>query len=120
MASLSADTLPGMAKKKPVRPNPEILAMVGRLEEIRKARGLTQEQAEEVAGVGSGTWSRWIVGDRLLALQLPTFIRLVKRFGEDPAYLLFGADHPWTTKRGDRPPDHPESSVREIGEKQDA
>ena len=64
-----------------------------RLQELRKSRGLSQEQLAEAAGVSRQAVSKWELGES--APELEKVLALSEFFGVTTDYLLKGRYSTW-------------------------
>lgn len=63
--------------------------MGDRIRRLRQARGLTQEQLAEGAGVTKSAVSQW-EGGSSKNLKLPTFLKVLDLLMTDANYLIYG------------------------------
>lgn len=87
--------------------------MGDRIRQLRKARGLTQEQFAKLVGVTKSAVSQWEDGSTK-NLKLATFLRACEVLVTDPEYLIWGDDRApsgaaakktWKSRPGGRQPE---------------
>lgn len=84
-----------------------------RMQELRKSRGLSQEQLAEAAGVSRQAVSKWELGES--APELEKVLALSEFFGVTTDYLLKGSSPaPAPPKKGLGPGSHRPGTVRGV------
>ncbi len=69
----------------------DLTAMIDRIKEVKKQKGLTNDTLSELSGVSRGTLSK-ILGSETKDPQISSIIKISQALGVSADYIIFGSD----------------------------
>lgn len=78
----------------------DLSAMINRIKEVKKQKGLTNDTLSELSGVSRGTLSK-ILGSETKDPQISSIIKISQALGVSADYIIFGSDRSAPAKQSE-------------------